>query len=147
MLQYPANYPCEDTCNVKQLKIHGRDLGYYAGVFDGHGGWQMAEYARKNLHVYVEEELGLLANAGAALADEDYCAAVESAFDRVEAEFTGFSKEALRKGFSNAASVGACALVTIVSGDKLYVASAGDCKAGTLFEQLLSADKAGGRRV
>eukprot|EP00826_Nyctotherus_ovalis_P064154 TRINITY_DN9404_c0_g1_i5.p1 TRINITY_DN9404_c0_g1~~TRINITY_DN9404_c0_g1_i5.p1 ORF type:complete len:179 (+),score=22.06 TRINITY_DN9404_c0_g1_i5:524-1060(+) len=97
----------------------------------------MAEYAKKNLHVYIEEELAALANSKAALADEDYRAAIENAFDRIEAEFMSFSKEALQKGFSNAASVGACALVTIVSGDKLYVASAGDCKAGTLFEQFL----------
>lgn len=129
LLQYPATYPCEDTCNVKQLVIRGREAGYYAGVFDGHGGWQMAEYAKKNLHVYVEEQLAKVAASKNALAEEDYQTAIESAFDRIEAEFISFSKDAVEKGFTNAASVGACGLVTVVSGDKLYVASAGNCRA------------------
>eukprot|EP01022_Parablepharisma_sp_SALTPOND_P026366 TRINITY_DN6303_c0_g1_i3.p1 TRINITY_DN6303_c0_g1~~TRINITY_DN6303_c0_g1_i3.p1 ORF type:complete len:484 (-),score=12.11 TRINITY_DN6303_c0_g1_i3:1018-2469(-) len=129
--QYPANAPCEDTYNVKQLLDKGKRLGYYAGVFDGHGGWQMAEYAKKNLHVYVQEELSKIYNSKRAATEEDYKKAIETAFDRVEAEFLKFSKEAFQKGFPSAAYVGACALVTVVAGNKLYVASAGDCKAGT----------------
>jgi len=129
LIQYPANYPCEDACNVKQLIVKGKELGYYAGVFDGHGGWQTAEYAKKNLHVYVENELDKLANLKDTLTEEDYKIAIENAFDQIEAEFINFSKEAIQKGFPNAGCVGACALVTIVSGSKLYVASAGDCRA------------------
>ena len=130
MTQFPANNPCEDTYNVKQLTINGKQRGYYAGVFDGHRGWQLAEYAKKNLHVYVEEELQrMMANKKGAT-DEDYKKAIETAFDRVENEFLNFSKDAYQKGFPNAAYVGACALVAVISGNKLYVASAGDCKAG-----------------
>ena len=130
MIQYPANFPCEDTCNVKQLTINGQQIGYYAGVFDGHGGWQMAEYAKKNLHIYVEHELSKLAYEKINLEEDDYKTAIERAFDQIESEFLKFSREALHKGFHSAGSVGACALITIISGDKLYVASAGDCKAG-----------------
>ena len=92
----------------------------------------MSEYAKKNLHVYVEEELQKkLSTAKAGTnTDELYKKAIESAFDRIENEFLIFSKEAFQKGFPNAAYVGACALVAVVNGNKLYVASAGDCKAG-----------------
>ncbi len=132
--QYPANNPCEDTYNVKQLMVGGKKQGYYAAVFDGHGGWQMAEYAKKNLHVYVEEELKKILGERTAGTEEDYKKAIEAAFDRVENEFLAFSKDAFQKGFPNAAYVGACALVAIVSGNKLYVASAGDCMAGLIRE-------------
>lgn len=110
--------------------MHGKESGYYAGVFDGHGGWQMAEYAKKNLHVYIEKELTRLADSKYALDEEDYKIAIENAFDQIEDEFIRYSREALEEGFTSAACVGACALVAIVSGNKLYVASAGDCKAG-----------------
>jgi serine/threonine protein phosphatase PrpC len=26
-------------------------------VFDGHGGWQVSDYAMRKLHVYLDEEL------------------------------------------------------------------------------------------
>lgn len=114
---------------MKQLIVKGQELGYYVGVFDGHGGWQTAEYAKKNLHVYVERELSKFASVKDTLTEEDYRIAIENAFDQIETEFISFSKEAIEKGFNNAANVGACALVTVISGNKLYVASAGDCRA------------------
>jgi len=96
----------------------------------------MSDYAKKNLHVYVEEELQKTYASKGKLTDDDYKKAIEIGFDRVESEFLKFSREAFQKGFPNAAYVGACALVAIVSGNKLYVASAGDCKAGIFIEIL-----------
>mmetsp|Transcript_4584 Transcript_4584/g.6958 ORF Transcript_4584/g.6958 Transcript_4584/m.6958 type:complete len:100 (+) Transcript_4584:1050-1349(+) len=38
----PSNDPCEDRFNCFQLKNLD---GFYSAVFDGHGGWQVAELA------------------------------------------------------------------------------------------------------
>jgi serine/threonine protein phosphatase PrpC len=31
--------------------------GYYLGIFDGHGGWQVSKFCREKLHVYLDEYL------------------------------------------------------------------------------------------
>jgi serine/threonine protein phosphatase PrpC len=54
VLQYPANDPCEDRFTCEQLK---NASAYYAAIFDGHGGWQVSDYAMKKMHVYLDEEL------------------------------------------------------------------------------------------
>ena len=53
-VQYDGNDPIEDMVSAAQLK---NIPGYYAAVFDGHGGWQVATYAAKHLHRYMDEEL------------------------------------------------------------------------------------------
>ena len=54
VLQYPANEPCEDRFNVYQFK---NTNAYYAAVFDGHGGWQVSDYAMRKMHVYLDDAL------------------------------------------------------------------------------------------
>ena len=110
--------------------INKKIIGYYNAVFDGHGGWQVSNYAMNNLHKYIEEKLVESIKIKNKLNDDDYKKAIEYAFDRVEEEFLAFSKRAFQMGYPGAAYVGACALVTIVADDKAYIASAGDCKAG-----------------
>jgi serine/threonine protein phosphatase PrpC len=46
-MQYPANKPIEDRYKVTQLTAVD---GYAASVFDGHGGWQIAELCQRKLH-------------------------------------------------------------------------------------------------
>ena len=43
-------------------------------------------------------------------------------------------KGAFEVGYPKAASVGACAIVTVIKGNKLYVANAGDCE-GVLLKK------------
>ena len=122
-MQFDGNDPIEDRMSVSQLKNLD---GYYAAVFDGHGGWQVADFCRNNLHEYIDEELK------GAKTDAQIKKAIEKGFDRVEAEWYDMAKTAFKMGFAQPAYVGACALVCIVVKDKLYVANAGDCK-GVLY--------------
>jgi pyruvate dehydrogenase phosphatase len=108
--------------------VDGKNIGYYNAVFDGHGGWQLAEYSSTHLHTYIEEKLKEVMKKRE-LSDEDYKGAIEYAFDKIENEFLDFSREGFKKGFPRVAYVGACALVTVVANNKAYIASAGDCKA------------------
>jgi len=47
----------------------------------------------------------------------------------MEEEWVNVARAAFSNGFPKTASVGSCALVTIVIGNKVYVANCGDCKA------------------
>ena len=78
------------------------------------------------MHLYVDEAL-----KGAKTSD-DIKKAITSAFDRVEKEYYVIAKTAFDGGFPKAAYVGSCALVTVVTNNKVYIANAGDCKAMVL---------------
>lgn len=123
--QLQANNPCEDTYNAYQLNIKNKPVGYYMAVFDGHGGWQLSEFAKNKLHLYVEEMM----KQNKPIKDS-----LVEAFDKLENEFLAFSRDAFSKGFAKAAYVGSCALVACVTDSNLYVANAGDSK-GYLFRK------------
>lgn len=124
VLEYPANAPCEDRFNVYQFR---KTKGYYVAVFDGHGGWQVSDYAMRNLHLYLDEEL-----AKAKDTEDGIKKAILAAYDRVEQEWIATTRDAFSKGFPQTAYVGSCALVAVVRDNKLYVANAGDSKAALL---------------
>ncbi len=92
-------------------------------MFDGHGGWQLAEYARKELHLELDSIL---------MEEKDIGQAIKKAFDKVESKFLDISRICFKNGFAKAGYVGACALVAVVSGNTIYCGNAGDCKAVVL---------------
>lgn len=95
--------------------------GFYASVFDGHGGWQVSELAMRKLHVYLDEEIKN--------SKKDIPKSIAKAFKRLEDEWENIAWTSFEGGFPKAAYVGSCALVSIVVDNKLYVANAGDSKA------------------
>ena len=125
--QFAANRPMEDRFNATQISLKGKPFGFYAGVFDGHGGWQVAEYAKKNMHVHLTHQLQAIKGN---ITQQSIVNAIENSYDQVENEFLQFTREAFAKGYARAAYVGACALVSLIHDHYLYVANAGDCKAG-----------------
>lgn len=104
------------------MQLHNAP-GFYSAVFDGHGGWQLAEFAKKELHLDLDQIL---------LKEKDIGKAIKMAFDRVEQKFLDICRQSFRLGFSKAGYVGACALVAVVQGNKIYCGNAGDCKAVVL---------------
>lgn len=117
IFQYPANHPCEDTFQMHQFQ---KTKGFMAGVYDGHGGWQVATHVSKHLHLYIDEALEK---------EKDVKKAITSAYQRIEDELLEKARAAYELGFPKAVTVGACALTAVVQKDKLFVANAGDCNA------------------
>eukprot|EP01016_Furgasonia_blochmanni_P052496 TRINITY_DN837_c0_g1_i6.p1 TRINITY_DN837_c0_g1~~TRINITY_DN837_c0_g1_i6.p1 ORF type:complete len:389 (-),score=107.23 TRINITY_DN837_c0_g1_i6:567-1733(-) len=125
LVQYAANNPIEDRYSCMQLNAID---GFFVGVFDGHGGWQMADFAMKNLGKELDEILKQ--NKGKKYGnEEDYIReSLNQAFDVVENKFLEVVRIAYGMGFVKTTRVGCCALVSVVHNNKLYVANVGDSK-------------------
>lgn len=119
--EYNANGPIEDRHDVRESPRGD----FFASVYDGHGGWQCAEFARKRLNIAAQIEL----NNSLAKSPEQVKGALTHAFLRVEREYLYQVKAAFELGFGAVAKTGSCALMALVRDHKLYVANAGDCRA------------------
>ena len=125
-IQYPANHPIEDRFSYNDFQ---NIEGFSAIVYDGHGGWQVAEWASRTLHHFLDQEFLSLKQQNQNLESEDNIkAAITKAFDKVENEFVEVARSGYDMGFSKMASMGACCLCAVVIDNKLYVANSGDCR-------------------
>ena len=126
-LQYPANAPIEDR--VVALK---NTFGWFFAVYDGHGGWQCAEYAHERLHENLKVEVENRSSPTTVNQQIDphvMMASIRASFERTDREYMALVKDAFTAGFGRDTRAGSCALAAIVHGGVLYVANAGDSRA------------------
>ncbi len=117
---YPANNPTEDRHVTRE------DKGWkIAAVFDGHGGWQVAEYVSTDLVPTVLENLGNIKETDEIKIDES----IFKSFNFVENNIISAARPSFKLGFGEVAKVGSCALVALKKSDRLVVANLGDCRA------------------
>ena len=165
-LEYNANLPIKDRIsygNFKNLK------GYVAAVFDGHGGFQVAEYVSKNLIPVLQDMIvqeiaqettikqpsasnedldPLMKNCFLRPLDESkylpedrpVIRAIYKAFDKLETDYTQFASKGYKIGFPTLARMGSCALVSVYYKDKLFVANLGDSQ-GLFFKKMPAQNK------
>lgn len=120
-VSYAANSPIEDRYVVSDLNNHKAKC---AAVFDGHGGWQVADFLHKNLVPKLESTVSKYSNL-----KPNTQKILTEVFDALEEEIYQNAKGSYSMGFGNVSSVGACGLVAILVEDTLAVANAGDCQA------------------
>ena len=90
----------------------------YFGVFDGHGGVEVSEYAADRLHDNVL--------ASPYMAQLDAHAALQDGLLRTDAELLRRAEQPQRRKTADAGSAAVCMLATA---DTLTLAHAGDCRA------------------
>lgn len=120
---YAANNPCEDR------NIYHEDSGFkIAGVFDGHGGWNVSEYASKTLipKLLVKLKQSFLENS---LDDSRTDIDTISTFQDVEDSYIESVRLSYMLGDGKVASVGSCVCLAIKKDDRLTIANCGDCRA------------------
>ncbi|CAH0475862.1 unnamed protein product [Peronospora belbahrii] len=131
---YKANFPIEDKYAVETT-----DSGdVFAVVLDGHGGWQVSEYARKTLIGNVQKELSYLYKVGTnepaqgdgtTVSDVRVAAAIQRAFGRTDRDLMAAVASAFNLGFGAVARCGSCACLAYVHEGIVHVANAGDIRA------------------
>ncbi|CEG44906.1 protein phosphatase [Plasmopara halstedii] len=131
---YKANFPIEDKYAMEMTS--SGDV--FVAVLDGHGGWQVSEYARKTLIGNVQTELANLYKSGTSepaqgdemfVSDDRVTAAIQRAFGRTDRDLMTEVASAFKLGFGAVARCGSCACLAYVHDDTLYVANAGDIRA------------------
>ena len=102
----------------------------YFGVFDGHGGESCSEYLKNNFLDYLIENKNF---------PHDIKTSITETFDKLEDEFYEKNKQKPKDQIDNS---GSCALVAIMTDNKIYIGNIGDSRAimslnnGTKVKQL-----------
>jgi pyruvate dehydrogenase phosphatase len=120
---YTANDPCEDR------NVFYEEAGFrIAGVFDGHGGWNVSEFASKSLIPKLLLKLKKPAVENENL-DTKFDVDTISAFHEIEESYIEGVRSAYRLGHGGVASVGSCVCLAIQKGNHLTIGNCGDCRA------------------
>ena len=106
------------------------------GIFDGHGGWILSQYANLLFYPYFLEEYNSKNDLELTL-ENKIIYAIKRTFARIEEEFKliSFSKYNI-EGNKNFKKLGTCALVALIINNKLYTANLGDSKSILLSQNL-----------
>ena len=159
--QLPSNSPCEDRFNrAKKITLWDNKEWIAATVFDGHNGWQTAEYLQKELLTHVQRSLRELKPESRS--EPDIQLAVKKAFIDLDQSII---KNYIDNGenihlaleekvrYMQIAMSGSCALLSLYdpTTSQLYTACTGDSRAilgrknlnGTWAVEALSKDQRG----
>ncbi|XP_078438683.1 protein phosphatase 2C 50-like [Wolffia australiana] len=105
----------------------GSSPAHFFGVYDGHGGSQVANYCRHRMHTVLQEELKNIGENNGSCSWED---ALTSSFLRIDAEVSG-KVEGSAGSLEPIApdTVGSTSIVAIVCSSEIIVANCGDSRA------------------
>jgi len=122
---YPANDPIEDRYTIVR-----NDEWTVASVFDGHGGFNVSDFASKSLVQMLLNELAS-GNGKKALSEIEINKIIDDTFNKIENNYLDTVRSSYHLGFGDVASVGSCALVAMKSNlsNKLIIMNLGDCRA------------------
>ncbi|GAB9471943.1 Protein phosphatase [Globisporangium polare] len=132
MDSYAANRHNEDRSQYIEETLTDPHCGaetpvFFCACYDGHGGEQAVEFVQRNLYKNIKERL-LTGSESTALS-------IINGFRDTDDEFNRQSRLKFDKGEWTACSVGACAVIALMIGKKLFVACCGDCRAIMAFRE------------
>lgn len=127
-----SGIPSQMQIHVSDTNAIARDpIAHFYGVYDGHGGCQVANYCRERFHLALTEELDTMKEDSASNWKEQLERALFSCFRKVDDEVGGVIKSDNGDAVDPIApeAVGSTAVVSIVSPTHIIVANCGDSRA------------------
>uniref|UniRef100_A0A7S4PIH2 PPM-type phosphatase domain-containing protein n=1 Tax=Guillardia theta TaxID=55529 RepID=A0A7S4PIH2_GUITH len=135
MCAVSSNTKCEDR-SIVHIAGKGENSESYFAVYDGHGGWECAEFAYNMLPDSISS---FLPKEEGCKNDDEMESAISKGFCQVEERWTEKLKVEWLKnpnyvtygppGTERLSSVGTCVLLAVVHKGVLYIANAGDSRA------------------
>uniref|UniRef100_K3XAU4 protein-serine/threonine phosphatase n=1 Tax=Globisporangium ultimum (strain ATCC 200006 / CBS 805.95 / DAOM BR144) TaxID=431595 RepID=K3XAU4_GLOUD len=130
MDSYAANRHNEDRSQYIEDVLEDDATGaetpvFFCACYDGHGGEQAVDFVQANLYNNIKARLQT--------GTESIALCIINGFKGTDEEFHRRSQSKFKKGEWTACSVGACAVIALMVGKKLYVAGCGDCRAIMAF--------------
>ncbi len=131
--RYNANNPNEDNYSIYEM-INFK--GYLLSVFDGHGGFELSQYANERIGSYIDkfykEEISRGETENNTNTNSYIINSINKAFTAIENEFLEIARKSLFNTKSpnlKFTSVGSCATVILLTPNKIFSAQLGDSKA------------------
>ncbi|XP_002980987.2 probable protein phosphatase 2C 51 [Selaginella moellendorffii] len=131
--------PCGTVggCECKGATLPSADVGmsalHFFGVYDGHGGPQVAGFCKEQMHRVLEEEFsGVLPGMGDRELEAHLQRAMVASFLKVDAQVGGFLEGNLSPSaspFIAPETVGSTAVVAVLGPNRIIVANCGDSRA------------------
>ncbi|KAJ1430118.1 hypothetical protein SESBI_07902 [Sesbania bispinosa] len=122
--------PKPSTVDLQQLPQEKTAMTHFFGVYDGHGGSQVAKYCRDRIHLALSEEIefvkeGLINGSIKDGCQDQWRKAFTNCFLKVDAEVGGkVNNEPVAPE-----TVGSTAVVALISSSHIIVANCGDSRA------------------
>ena len=124
-LQLSGNSPIEDKLTISEINLSTKS--YFLSILDGHGGYELSDYANKIFLNYFNESYHSYPEY---MVDEKKITlSLQNTFRRIEKEFLTIVLNQTSKGNKRYSYIGTCVLIGIINNNKLYIANLGDSKA------------------
>ncbi|GFP79434.1 protein phosphatase 2c 7 [Phtheirospermum japonicum] len=116
------------------VSTHQDSIAHLFGVYDGHGGWQVADYCRDRLHQVLAEQIGVAKEnwhieTSECSLEEKWADVFLNCFLKLDDEVGGFDSEDNLFPPKAPDSVGSTAVVAVVCPTHIIVANCGDSRA------------------
>lgn len=142
---YPANNPIEDRFVLSTFKMNGsatnqKTTWEVGAVFDGHGGWQVADLASKKLIPDIMKNITVddrtwweyFQNVDHGLNQSQITSGIIDTFHQFDNYYIeNVARNAYAAGYGGVASVGSCVCIAMLNREmkSLIVSNLGDCRA------------------
>jgi len=123
--QLGGNSPIEDKLTISEINLSSKS--YFLSVLDGHGGYELSEYANNAFINYFNESY--YSYPEYMVDEKKITLSLQNTFRRIEKEFLSLVLDEVSKGNKRFSYIGTCVLIGIINNNNLYIANLGDSKA------------------